>query len=240
MIVLSFLNESWQLFLDYDFLYYRGIINTLYLSLVGTIAGLFFGFILASFRQITINENDSIIVKVLKYLLKILTSFYIEFVRGTPMVAQSVFLYYGLRSIFQWTPLTAGLIIVTFNTAAYMSEIIRSGIQSIPFGQTEASLALGMTKIQSFVSIILPQAIRNAFPSIGNEFVVNIKDTSMLNAIMVTELYFQGMSVAGATYNYSASMFVIMIIYFIMTFIVTNILRLIENRLRLNSQEVSV
>lgn len=136
--------------------------------------------------------------------------------------------------------MTAGLIIVSFNTAAYMSEIIRSGIQSISKGQQEAALALGMTNSQSFLSIILPQAIRNAFPSIGNEFVVNIKDTSMLNVIMVTELFFQGMSVAGSTYNYAGSMFIIVILYFIMTFTISNLLRLVEKRLRQNSQEVNV
>lgn len=238
--MITFLEHTWQLFNNYQNLYLRGVMNTLWLSLLGTIFGLILGFGLASLRQIRIQKQDKSLVKILKQLVRSLTYFYIEFVRGTPMVAQSVFLYYGLRSVIGWTPMTAGLIIVSFNTAAYMSEIIRSGIQSISKGQQEAAFALGMTNSQSFLSIILPQAIRNAFPSIGNEFVVNIKDTSMLNVIMVTELFFQGMSVAGSTYNYAGSMFIIVILYFIMTFTISNLLRLVEKRLRQNSQEVNV
>lgn len=238
--MINFLEHTWQLFNNYQNLYLRGVMNTLWLSLLGTIFGLILGFGLASLRQIRIQKQDNSFTKILKRIIRSLTYFYIEFVRGTPMVAQSVFLYYGLRSVIGWTPMTAGLIIVSFNTAAYMSEIIRSGIQSISKGQQEAALALGMSNRQSFLFIILPQAIRNAFPSIGNEFVVNIKDTSMLNVIMVTELFFQGMSVAGSTYNYAGSMFIIVILYFIMTFSISNLLRLIEKRLRQNSQEVNV
>ena len=238
--MIEFLSECWQLFVRYDSLYFKGVMNTLWLSLLGTLFGLILGFALSSLRQITIKKTDTLLMVLWKRLIRGTTYFYIEFVRGTPMVAQAVFLYYGLRQVIGWTPMVAGLIIVSLNTTAYMAEIIRSGIQSIDRGQSEAAYAIGMTQSQTFIFIILPQAIRNAFPSIGNEFIVNIKDTSMLNVIMVTDLFFHGMSVAGSTYNYAGSMFIIVVLYFIMTFTLTNLLRLIENRLRHNSQEVHV
>lgn len=234
---MTLLSESLDIFITYRQLYFQGALNTLLLSLTGTFTGLILGLLLAGVRQIRIQPSDTFFVSMSKRVLKWIVGFYIEFVRGTPMIAQAVFVYYGLRPILGWTPMVAGYIIVSFNTAAYLAEIIRSGIQSIDVGQSHAGLAIGMTQSQTFSNIILPQAIRNSFPSIGNEFIVNIKDTSMLNAIMVTELFFQGMSVAGATYNYAASMLVIIIIYFILTFSLSRLLMVIERRLRVNSQE---
>lgn len=238
--MISFINDAYQLFIEYQSMFLKGMFTTLWLALLGTLFGLMIGFLLAYIRQIKISKQDSLITKLLKKILQFVISFYIEFVRGTPMVAQAVFLYYGLRKAIGWSPLTAGLIIVSFNTAAYMAEIIRGGIQSIDKGQTEAALALGMTKTQTLFSIILPQAIRNAFPSIGNEFVVNIKDTSMLNVIMVSELFFVGMSVAGATYRYEVAMFIIVVIYFLMTTIITRLLAIVEKRLNQQTAEVRI
>ena len=112
-----------------------------------------------------------------------------------------------------------------------MAEIIRGGILSVDKGQFEAAHAIGMTHFQTMVNVILPQAIRNILPSIGNEFVINIKDTSVLNVISVTELYFQTKSVSGNNFRYFESFFVACVLYFIMTFTVTRILRYIERRL---------
>ena len=112
-----------------------------------------------------------------------------------------------------------------------MSEIIRGGIVSIDKGQFEAAQAIGMNHIQTMVNVILPQAIRNILPAMGNEFVINIKDTSVLNVISVTELYFQTKSVAGNNFKYYESFFIACVLYFIMTFTITRILRYIEKRL---------
>ena len=220
-----------RLFTQYQSLYLHGIQITLLVALTGTVFGLLLGFVLSGMRLIRITGKENIALRMLKRLIRFIASAYIEFVRGTPMMVQGVFLYNYFYRALQWTPVVASIIIVSLNTAAYMSEIIRSGIQSVDTGQREAALTIGMSESQAFRLIILPQAVKNAFPSIGNEFVVNIKDTSVLNVIGLTELFFQGMSVAGTTYKFTESMMIIAIIYFGLTFAITRILMVIEKRL---------
>ena len=227
-----------KLLTQYQSLYLQGIQTTLLVALTGTIFGLLLGFVLSGMRLIRITDKDNFFVRVLKRIVLFLSAAYIEFVRGTPMMVQGVFLYYYFYKTLQGTPTVAAIIIVSFNTAAYMAEIIRSGIQAVDPGQREAALTIGMSESQAFRLVILPQAIRNAFPSIGNEFVVNIKDTSVLNVIGLTELFFQGNSVAGTTYKYTESMLIIAIIYFFLTFAVTRILMVIERRLDMPVQSL--
>ena len=112
-----------------------------------------------------------------------------------------------------------------------MSEIVRGGIVSIDKGQFEAAEAIGMNHFQTMTNVILPQAVRNILPATGNEFVINIKDTSVLNVISVTELYFETKSVAGNNFRYFESFFIASVLYFIMTFTVTRILRHFERKL---------
>ncbi|NLW28966.1 MAG: amino acid ABC transporter permease [Erysipelothrix sp.] len=224
--------KAFEVFNDNSSLFLNGAKNTLIISLVATTLGLFLGFGLSMLRNIQIDEYDNVLVRLFKKLISLLTMFYIEFVRGTPMMVQAVFVYYGLYKILRWTPMVAGILVVSFNTAAYMAEIMRSGIQSVERGQSEAGLALGMKRSLVFRKIVLPQAIKNAFPSIGNEFVVNIKDTSVLNAIQVTELYYQTMANAGRTNDFTTAYFIALIIYFILTFTVTRLLMLIEKKLQ--------
>lgn len=225
------IRKAFELFQKNQNMFVQGAVTTVIVALTGTVLGLFIGFILSALRGLRISKKDHLVVQILKRIIKFLSVAYIEIVRGTPMIAQAVFLYYALYRSLKWTPLVAGIVIVSFNTGAYMAEIIRSGIQSVDPGQREAALTIGMSESMTFRSIILPQAIKNAFPSIGNEFVVNIKDTSVLNAIALTELFFQGMSVAGSTYNFTESMLIIVVIYFILTFTTTRILYVIERRL---------
>ncbi len=227
------LTKAFEVFKDNSSLFLNGAKNTLIISLVATTLGLILGFGLSMLRNIQIDEHDNPFVRSFKKLLSLVTMFYIEFVRGTPMMVQAVFVYYGLFKILRWTPLIAGIVVVSFNTAAYMAEIMRSGIQSVDKGQSEAGLALGMKRSLVFRKIVLPQAIRNAFPSIGNEFVVNIKDTSVLNAIQVTELYYQTMANAGRTNDFTTAYFIALIMYFVLTFTVTRLLLLIEKKLHI-------
>ena len=128
-------------------------------------------------------------------------------------------------------PILAGFLIVSINTGAYMAEIVRGGILSIDPGQTEAAHAIGMTHWQTMINIVLPQAVRNILPALGNEFVINIKDTSVLNVISVSELFFTSKSIAGNNFRYFEVFFVTCVIYFVMTFTVTRILRLIERKM---------
>lgn len=115
-----------------------------------------------------------------------------------------------------------------------MAEIIRSGIQSVDKGQTEAAKSIGMTTTQTLMSIIFPQAIRNSFPSIGNQLIVNIKDSSMLNVIGVTEIYFQTTSIAGSNYKFIETFLVSIIIYLILTTLATFVLNFVEQKMNAN------
>lgn len=229
----DFFGWAWYLFIKYWPLFLNGIKFTLLIALTGTIIGLIIGLLVGSIRAIKITPKDKLVQKITKYASNILTSIYVEVFRGTPMMVQAIFIYYSFKPFLGWSPLVAGIFIVSINTGAYMAEIIRAGIQSVPPGQAEAALTIGMNNWQSMLYIILPQAIRNAFPAIGNEFVVNIKDSCVLNVISVTEVFFQTSSVAGTFYKTKEAFFVAACVYLILTFTTTQILRYIERRLEM-------
>jgi len=129
------------------------------------------------------------------------------------------------------SPMFAGFFVVSINTGAYMAESMRGGIDSIDQGQKEAAIAIGMDHFQAMRCVILPQAVRNILPQIGNNLIINIKDTSVLNVISVTELYFASKSAAGVYYKYFEIFFITCIVYFIMTFTASRLLRWWEKRL---------
>ena len=147
------------------------------------------------------------------------------------MMVQAVFIYYALLDYIHWTTMEAAIVVISINTGAYMAEIIRSGIQAVDPGQTEAARSLGMSNAQTMFHVVLPQAIRNAFPSIGNEFIVNIKDSSVLMIISITELMFQAKSIAGSTFHFTETYFIEAVIYLILTTITSLILNGIEKRM---------
>lgn len=214
-------------------LFWFGVTNTLLISLSATVIGLGLGLLFASLKQLKIEKKDAIVIKLGKVTAHFLATSYIEIFRGTPMIVQAIFIYHGLRPIVGWSPLVAGIVIVSINTGAYMAEIIRAGIQSIEKGQYEASRSLGLNHTRTMIYIMLPQAIKNAFPAIGNEFVVNIKDSAVLNVIGVTELFFQSSAVAGIVFRFRDTFLVTALIYLSITFTVTHILRIIEKKLEI-------
>lgn len=220
-----------QIFEVYSPLFFSGIGSTLTLAFGGTILGLLIGLVIGAIRAIKVEERDRLVSKIIKRVTWIITTIYIEIFRGTPMMVQGAFIYYGLKNIIHWDPFTAGIFVITINTGAYMAEIVRSGIQSVDKGQSEAARSIGMNNIQTMVYVILPQAIKNSFPSIGNEFVINIKDSSVLNVIAVTELFYQAKSVAGSLYAFVPTYFVVALIYLCLTFPTTRILNYIENKM---------
>jgi len=222
--IIKIVSNNWPMFL-------RGAGITLLVSMVGTVLGFLIGIIVGVIRTIPAPERK--IKRIFVKFINVMLFVYIELFRGTPMIVQAMVIYYGSALAFgvNMNRLYAAIIIVSINTGAYMAEIIRGGILSVDKGQFEAAHAIGMTHFQTMISIILPQAIRNILPSIGNEFVINIKDTSVLNVISVTELYFQTKSVSGNNFRYFESFFVACVLYFIMTFTVTRILRYIERKL---------
>ena len=206
-----------------------GVQTVLLIAFSGTIIGLLIGLIVGGLRAIKVEKGSFIYY--IKVMYDILAKCYVEIFRGTPMMVQAVFIYYWLKPAFGWTPIIAGIFVISINTGAYMAEIIRAGIQSVDVGQTEASRSLGMSAQQTMISVILPQAIKNAFPAIGNEFIVNIKDSSVLNVISVTELFFQAKSIAGSLYKYEETFLVTAFVYLILTIATSSILHLVEKRI---------
>jgi putative lysine transport system permease protein len=222
--VVRIVSENWPMFL-------RGAGMTLLISLIGTIIGTAIGLLIGVVRTIPIPEHGG--KRVFLKVVNVILSIYIEFFRGTPMIVQAMVIYYGSALAFgmDMDRVAAAIFIVSINTGAYMAEIVRGGILSIDKGQFEAAQAIGMNHFQTMINVILPQAIRNILPATGNEFVINIKDTSVLNVISVSELFFQTKSIAGNNFRYFESFFVASVLYLIMTFTVTRILRYIERRM---------
>lgn len=225
-VVYRILVNNWQAFL-------YGTWNTLLISLVAT----FFGFVLA--LLIAIGRQNKIFDK--------FATAYITLFRGTPMMVQGMVIYYGISSSlpgFRWSNLPggnliAGLLIVSLNTSAYLAETIRGGIQSLDKGQFEAATSLGFTPWQTMMTIILPQAIRNVIPAIGNEIIVNIKDTSVLNIIPVTELFFITSGISSSNYKIAETFTITTLIYLLLTMVLTFILRRLELKLDRTKTEPS-
>ncbi len=226
---------EWVVFFinKYGLFFIQGAGTTLFIASIGTIAGFAIGLAVAVVRTIPVEENDSLARKFFYKFVRFIFVAYIEIFRGTPMIVQAMVIYYGSAELWglDMSPMIAALFIVSVNTGAYMAEISRGGIISIDRGQYEAAQSIGMTHSQTMLNIILPQAIRNILPSIGNEFVVNIKDTSVLNVISVTELFFMSKSAAGTYMRYFEVFFITCLIYFVLTFSVTRLLLLVEKKL---------
>ncbi len=224
--VAAILEKYWPMFLG-------GAGITLLIAITGTIVGFLIGLIIGVIRTIPNDPNASLLKKIFRGIYTFLLNAYIEIFRGTPMIVQAMVIFYGVAAVFniKIPNIQAGILIVSINTGAYLAEIVRGGILSVDKGQFEAAHSLGMTHTQTMLNIVLPQAIRNILPAIGNEFVINIKDTSVLNVISVVELFFQSKSVAGIAYRTFEVFFITSVIYFILTFTVTRILRFIEKKM---------
>ena len=215
----------------YGFSYLRGAGTTLLLALVGTFFGCLIGFAVGALQTIPVDkQRDPVWKRVLLKILHIFLRCYVELFRGTPMIVQAVFIYYGLLQVFgikmgMWQ---AGFFIVSINTGAYMAETDRGGIVSIDPGQTEGAKAIGMTHFQTMTSVILPQAIRNILPQIGNNYIINVKDTSVMFIIGFTEFFASHRYIVGINNKYFPSAVIEMAGYLAMTLIASGILRLIE------------
>ena len=229
----NFFENCANILQQYGFSYLRGAGTTLLLALVGTFFGCLIGFAVGAMQTIPVDkQRDPVWKRGLVRLLHGVLRCYVELFRGTPMIVQAVFIYYGLMQfgvkLDMWA---AGFLIVSINTGAYMAETVRGGIVSIDPGQTEGAMAVGMTHWQTMVHVILPQALRNIIPQIGNNFIINIKDTSVLSVISITDLFFVHKSVVGALYTYFESATIVMIIYLTMTLLASYLLRLWEKAL---------
>ena len=229
----GFFEWVWYFVQTYGPMFLRGAGTTLLIALTGTLAGVLIGLGVGVVRTIPCRREDGLVRYALLRVVRAVLSIYIEVFRSTPMIVQAMVIYYGCAQMFglNLPQLLAGFLIVSINTGAYLSEIMRGGIQSVDPGQREAAAAIGMTHGQTMLHVVLPQAIRNTLPALGNEFIVNIKDTSVLNVISVSELFFVSKSAAGTFFKYFEVFFITSVIYFVMTFACTRLLRLLEKKM---------
>ena len=221
---------------NYAGAYLNGIGNTLILALVGTLIGCLIGFLCGILQTIPSAPTDHPVKRFFLALVRCIVRIYVEVFRGTPMVLQAVFIYYGLPyftdNALRFTNIwVAAIVIVSINTGAYMAESVRGGIISIDPGQTEGAKAIGMTHVQTMTNVILPQAIRNIMPQIGNNFIINVKDTSVMFIISFTDFFAVHRAAVGATYLYFPSAMVEMIAYLCMTLAASFLLRWLEKKM---------
>lgn len=210
-----------------------GIWKTMVIAVVATFFGCIIGFVVGILQTVPVNREERPLHWFgWKCVRGVLTA-YVEVFRGTPMMVQAAFIFYGAALLFDWhmDMWAASIFIVSINTGAYMAETVRGGILSIDPGQIEGAQALGMTHVQTMVHVILPQAFVNILPQIGNNLIINIKDTCVLTIIGVTELFYTVKSVAGATYAFFPAFTIAMVAYFILTFVCSRLLRLLERRM---------
>ena len=226
----GFWSDVRNIWTTYGHQFLVGARNTIIIAFISTLVGFIIGLLIAIYRTIPINRKHKPVTYIFYKILEFFIIAYIEIFRGTPMMVQAMMIFYGSKLFFNidLSAMIAALIIVSINTGAYLTEVIRGGIIGVDPGQLEAAKAIGMTHFQSMTTVVLPQAIRNTLPALGNEFVVNIKDTSVLNVIAVTELFFITRSAAGSTYKTFQTFFIASVLYFVMTFIATRLLILLE------------
>ena len=210
------LKDALFLLTEYKEYFIKGTLNTLLFSFSGTAIGILIGLCTGIIR--TAPESKNPVLRVIQKIVNALIYCYVEVFRGTPMMVQSM----------------SAIMIISINTGAYMTEIVRGGIISIDKGQFEAASAIGMNHTQTMTRIIIPQVIRNILPSTSNELLNNIKDSSVLNVIGATELFFNGGLIGRKKYMIFQSYLVVSVIYLCITLIVTNILRKFEKVLEGN------
>ncbi len=230
--MLEFFKEVFDIAIQYKDFFLTGVLYTMVIALSGTLIGLLIGLITGIVRTVPKSKNG--FIRGLQNVINAIISVYVEIFRGTPMMVQAMVIFWGFAfaNDGETLPLIpAGIFIVSINTGAYMAEIVRGGIISIDKGQFEGAYSIGMNHWKTMYYVVIPQALRNILPSVSNEFVINIKDTSVLNVIGVTELYFFANKISKITWSIFETYLVACVIYFILTFSVTCLLRLLERKL---------
>ncbi len=226
---MAFFETIYRLITHYGNFFVEGVRNTLILSAFSVILGTLLGALMALMRMSRIHP------------LRWLATAYIEFFRGTPLMVQLMFIFYGLPMIGVTFPqvsfipdfdrFMAGIVAMSLNSCAYVAEVIRSGIQAVDPGQMEAARCLGLSKAASMTMVVLPQAIRNILPALGNEFVTVIKESSVVSVIGIAELMYRTNGVKAKTYATLECLAVAAILYFVMTFFFSKLVSFMERRM---------
>lgn len=227
---MTFFVNVWTTLEKYYRFFLEGVQNTLIIAFFTVLFGTLLGILMAMAKLSGIKP------------LKWLATAYIEFFRGTPLMVQLMFIFYGLPMIGVTFPdvpfienfqrFAAGIVAMSLNSCAYVAEVIRSGIQAVDVGQMEAARSLGFKKSQSMTLVILPQAIRNILPALGNEFVTVIKESSIVSVIGIADLMFRTNGVKAKNYKTLECLFIAAMIYFVLTFVSSRLISLMERRLR--------
>lgn len=223
------MNLDFSFIVEYMPYYFEGIKYTLLISFVAVLFGAVFGSLLFYMKS-----SNFHIWKIKP--LKIIAVAYIEIIRGTPMILQIFIVYAGAEPFFDMdlSALQAAFVAIALNSAAYVSEIVRAGIDAVDKGQMEAARSLGMKKSTAMMLIVVPQAVRNILPAIGNEFVAVIKESSMASVVGVGELMYAAKIVQGSTYRSLEPLIVAAGFYFILTFTLGRVISLIERRMKVS------
>ncbi len=232
---------QWVMFLSkkYSAMFISGTELTLYVAVVGTILGFLLGYLVGIIGDIKINPDDNIIKKFSVKILKAVCAVYVEVFRDTPMIVQAMIIYFGLyQSGVEIGFAAAGILVTLLNTGSYMSETVRAGIGSIDIGQREGAYAMGMSPMKAMFYIVLPQAFKNIIPEMANTFLTNLKMTSVLNVIGLSELFMTAKTVGGNYYKYFESYMIIAIIYFVLCFVFNRLFLLLEKKLEMKDDYV--
>ena len=196
-----------------------------------TVGGLFFGFLLGSAAGLMkISRNT---------LVRFIAGTYIESIRGTPMLVQAMFLYYGVPLAIgvRIAPVTAGIIIIAINSGAYIAEIVRGAVQSINPGQMEAGRSIGLTHAQAMFYVIWPQALKRMIPPLGNQFIISLKDTSLLMVIGVGELMRTGQVITAVNFRAFEVYMAVGLVYLAMTMTIAKVMAMVEKRLNVGGRK---
>ena len=225
-----FFVNVWTTLEKYYSFFLEGIKNTLIIAVFTVLFGTLLGILMAMARLSSFKP------------LKWLATAYIEFFRGTPLMVQLMFIFYGLPmigvtfpdvpSIENFQRFAAGIVAMSLNSCAYVAEVIRSGIQAVDSGQMEAARSLGFKKSQGMLLVVLPQAIRNILPALGNEFITVIKESSICSVIGIADLMFRTNGVKAKTYKTLECLFIAAMIYFVVTFVCSRLISVMERRLQ--------
>lgn len=197
----------------------NGVVMTVKISILSILLGTLIG-IAGAFARISKNK-----------LLNLLANAYVEWIRNTPLLIQIMFIYFGLGMFFDMLPLIASVLALSIFAGAYITEIIRSGIQAVPKGQIEAALSIGMTEAQTMYLVVLPQAIRRILPPLAGQFITLIKDSSLVSTIAVADLTYVAKNIVTNTFRAFEVWLVIAVFYFILSFALSLVVRKLERRM---------
>ena len=205
--------------------YIPALLQGLYYTLLISVVGLIIGFILGAIFGLGRISRSKILYGI--------SAVYVEVLRGTPVLVQAIWIYFALPLIvgFNIPSLAAGIIVIGLNSGAYIAEIVRGAVQSVEKGQMEAGRSLGLSRHLTMRYVIWPQAFKRMIPPLGNQFIISIKDTSLLSVILVPELIFQGRLVASNHFNAVEIYTTVAIFYLVITLTLSKILNLMEKRL---------